>query len=64
MYQKEDGWIQDKIFDLLGVESGTILKSYDRKNRNEALRKLKDAGLTIRQIERHTGISKSIVQRA
>ena len=64
LYQKEDGWIQDKIFDLLGVESGTILKSYDRKNRNEALRKLKDAGLTIRQIERHTGISKSIAQRA
>jgi hypothetical protein len=48
----------------LGVDSGTALLSYDRKKRNDALRKLKTKGLTIRQIERLTGINRNIVQKA
>ena len=50
--------------DILQIESGTVLQSYDKKDRNEALKKLKEQGLTLRQIERLTGISKSVIQRA
>lgn len=47
----------------LGVESGTALQSLSRNERNDALRQLMNAGLSIRQIERLTGISRGIVQK-
>jgi transposase-like protein len=46
------------------VESGTVLQAMNRDARNKALRKLLDAGMSVRQIERLTGISRGIVQRA
>ena len=49
---------------VLGAESGAVLQSLDRAARNAGLRKLKQAGLSVRQIERLTGISRNIVQRA
>ena len=48
----------------LGVNSGTVLQRYARRESNEALRKLKDEGLTVRQIERLTGINRNIVRKA
>ena len=48
----------------LKVKSGTALKDMDREERNEALRKLKKAGLSVRQIERLTGINRGTVQMA
>ncbi len=47
----------------LGCRSGTVLLSYDRAHRNEAIRKLRGHGLSVRQIERMTGISRSVIQR-
>ncbi len=49
---------------LLNAESGTILQSYDSSKRNAALRSLKENGLTVRQIERLTGINRGIIQKA
>ena len=60
----DDSWAPDVIRKRLGVNSGTALQEYERKERNEALRKLKDEGLTVRQIERLTGINRNIVQKA
>ena len=40
------------------------LLSMNRKDRNDLLRELKSAGLSVRQISRLTGISRSVVQRA
>ena len=48
----------------LGGQSGTALQGMEKSGRDEALRKLKKADLTVRQIERLTGISHGIVQRA
>ncbi len=48
----------------LGVRSGSELQKMGKKERDEALRKLKEEGLSTRQIERLTGISKNTVQRA
>ena len=58
-----DEWARSVIKELLDVESGTVLQNWDRSKRNDALRKLKDAGLSIRQIERLTGIGRNIIQR-
>lgn len=50
--------------ELLGISSGTELQAYEKGARDQALCQLKAAGLSIRQIERLTGISRGIVQRA
>ena len=60
----DDSWALDVIRKRLGVNSGTALQVYERRERNEALRKLKGEGLTVRQIERLTGINRNIVQKA
>lgn len=62
--EHDDRWAQEVLRKSLGVDSGTILQNYERAQRNEALQKLKTKGLTIRQIERLTGINRNIVQKA
>ena len=59
-----DGKAQAALCECLGVRSGTELQKMERKERDEALRKVKERGLSVRQIERLTGISRNIVQRA
>ena len=49
---------------LLGVKSGTELQSYGKEKRNAALKLLKSKGITVREIERITGINRGVVQRA
>ncbi len=60
----DDEWAKSVIRDVLKIQSGTELQKYDWKTRNQALRLLKENGLSIRQIERLTGINRSTVQRA
>lgn len=59
----DDAWALNIIRKCLDVESGTALQGYPREERNEALRTLKANGLTVRQIERLTGINRNIVQK-
>ena len=61
---RTDSWARDKMRELLNIESGTVLQKWSRSDRNTALSQLKEAGLSIRQIERLTGISRNIIQRA
>ena len=49
---------------VLTIKSGTIIQSYSRNERDNALIKLKENGLSIRQIERLTGISRGVVYNA
>lgn len=49
---------------LLRVQSGTELQSYSKRQRDYALRLLKSKGITVREIERITGINRGVVQRA
>ena len=60
----DDAWALKVIRRQLGGQSGTTLQGMERDERDQALRRLKKAGMTIRQIERLTGISRGIVQRA
>lgn len=59
-----DGEAKETICNVCGVSSGTELQRWDRKERNEALRLLKQKGLSIRQLERLTGINRGAIQRA
>ena len=60
----DDNWAMEVIRKTCHVESCTMLKSFDLEKRNAAIRLLRDKGLSIRQIERLTGISKGSIQRA
>ncbi len=61
---RDDEWAAALIRRELGVESGTVIRSFDWEKRNEALRLLKGKGLSVRQIERLTGINRNTIQRA
>ena len=61
---RDDEWAKSVIRESLHIENGTVLQGYDWEKRNEALRLLKDKGLTIRQIERLTGINRNAIHRA
>lgn len=47
--------------ETLGVGVAVILKSYPKPQRDEALRALRAAGLSVRQIERITGIGRGTI---
>ncbi len=61
---RDDEWAKDVIRSCLRIESGTVLQSYDRGKRDAALRKLKSKGLSVRQLERLTGINRGVIQKA
>ena len=52
------------ICNTLNLTSGTQIPSMNRVKRNAALRLLKKKGLSVRQMERLTGISRGIIQSA
>ncbi|MBR4502283.1 MAG: transposase [Clostridia bacterium] len=60
----DDDWALKVIHKQLGGISGAALRDMDREVRNGALRKLKKAGLSVRQIERLTGINRGTIQKA
>lgn len=62
--KKDDEWAKRLIKQRLGIESGTIIQTYNRANRDEILKKMKKLGISIRQIERLTGLNRGIIQRA
>ena len=64
-YEKkhDDEWAKKVMKKCLGVSSGSELQTYSKIKRDEALQKLKDNGLTIRQIARLTEFGRNIVQQ-
>ena len=65
---EKPGFINDDlagklIVQKLHISNTTAVQDMNRKTRDEALRLLKEEGLSIRQIARLTGISKSVIQR-
>ena len=60
---RDDIWAREVIRKRLNVQSGTILQSWDKAKRNAALKQLMEEGLSIRQIERLTGISRGVIQK-
>lgn len=60
----DDVTAQKIICEELHLDSGTKLQTMDRKKRNFFLRVLKKKGLSVRQIERLTGINRGVVAKA
>ena len=60
----DDQWALRVIHSQLNGRSGTCLQEMNRKERDRVLHNLKVAGLTIRQLERLTGINRGVIQRA
>lgn len=58
-----DDWARSEMEQTLHIR-GVDLQQMSRSDRNNALRALKQRGLSVRQIERLTGIGRNIVQRA
>lgn len=63
-HRRDDDWVREKITERLNGKSGSTLQALGRKDRDDALRQLSEEGLSIRQIERLTGISRGIIQKA
>ncbi|MCR5402399.1 MAG: transposase [Butyrivibrio sp.] len=59
-----DTWAKEELTRVLGISSGTVLQNYSKIERDAALVKLKECGLSVRQISRFTGIGRNIVQTA
>ena len=60
----DDKWALRVIHCQLKGQSGTCLQRMDREKRDRELRALKKAGLSIRQLERLTGINRGVIQKA
>ena len=62
--RRDDEWAGKVLRQVLGSRSGTSLQSLERTERDAALRALKAEGLSVRQLERLTGINRGVIQRA
>ena len=62
-FKKDDEWARQIIRENLHIESGTVLQTFDLESRNRAIQLLKEKGLSVRQIERLTGINRNSVYR-
>ena len=54
----------DIVKKLFGPDYRTYFSSDNKKIRDNALAELKRHGLSVRQIERLTGVTKSVIQRS
>ena len=59
-----DGKAAEMICCIAGVKHSQQLQGIDAGKRGEIIVKLREAGLSIRQIERLTGINRGIISRA
>lgn len=62
--KKDDAWAIEMLQKTLNITNGTQLQQLDRAQRDMALVMLKKKGLTVRQIERLTGINRGVIQKA
>lgn len=62
--RRDDAWAKAVIRDCLDGGSGMVLQSCDKAKRDAVLRQLKQKGLSVRQLERLTGINRGVIQKA
>jgi len=63
-FQLTDKEAKKKIYEISGSTNATEIQHLEASAKKHYLKKFKDAGMSIRQINRLTGISKGIVERA
>ena len=62
--RKDDTWALEMLQKELHITSGTQLQQFDKEKRDAALALMKKKGLSIRQLERLTGINRGVIQKA
>lgn len=62
--KKDDAWALDVLKKTLDITSGTQLQQFNKEQRDNALVLLRKKGLTVRQLERLTGINRGVIQKA
>ena len=62
--RRDDEWALGVIKKTLNIASGTQLQQFRKEQRDNALALLKEKGLTVRQLERLTGINRGVIQKA
>ena len=62
-YRRSDSWAINEIKKVLGVDNCSAIMSFEKSQRDEAIITLKKMGLSVRQIERLTGISRGVIQK-
>ena len=60
----DDKWAMGIIKNTVNAQSGTIISQMPRQQRDEVLAILKGKGISVRQLERLTGINRGIIQKA
>ncbi len=61
--KRDDQWALNIIHNELGLSSGTELQKMNKEDRNRYLSEMKRKGLTVRQLERLTGINRGVIQK-
>ena len=59
---RDDSWALAVIKELAGVEGGDGLMWSGKMQRNDMIRELRKRGLSVRQIERLTGVTRGVIQ--
>jgi hypothetical protein len=62
-HRESDEHAMNVLRNMLNLKSGNEIRTYEISERNEAIRKLKAAGLSSAQIQRLTGIGRGVIQR-
>lgn len=61
--KQTDDQIRRKMQSVLKIKDLTTIVSIGKEERNEKIMMLRDAGFSVREIERLTGVSRGIIQR-
>ena len=63
-WKRDDNLALDMLKKTLNITSGTQLQQFSKEQRDNALALLKRKGITVRQLERLTGINRGVIQKA
>lgn len=62
-FHMDDEMAKDFVHTKLNLKTAVLIKGFERKKRNLFIEKMRMAGMSIRQIERLSGIGRGIIQR-
>ena len=61
--KRDDKWAVQTMRNACGINSWSEIEMADTSRRNEAIRQMRQAGISVRQIERITGVGRGVIQR-
>lgn len=62
-FHMDDETAKEFVHTKLNLKTAVLIKGFERKKRNNFIEKMRMAGMSIRQIERLSGVGRGIIQR-